>query len=404
MSLFRSVETRDWATDLLEDNILPSVTNSAYVGISALKNSDVLTAVGIIGSMVGRYRLIMVDDKTDDTIHDDNLEYLVNKKPNSKMDSYSWRFAMSVNALLTGDGISRIVRDPRTNKPSLIQYFKPSDTYIDDSNHNDIKYVFYTNDGKEIVENSDNVLHFKFFSDDGIHGRSPLLSLRNEITLQENGVDTLMKFFKGGLKGAVLKATGKLSKEARKKMREEFEYAQRGSVAGSPIIVDSTMDYQNLEVDTNILSLINSNDYTTNQIAKAMHIPAYKLGVNSPNQSIKQLQSDFINSDLPYYFKPILAEMESKLLSDRQRSKMHLEFDTRKETGLSMEEAVSAVNAGLLTPNEALEASGRAKSKEPNMDRYQSTLNTVFLDSKEEYQLKGGGMNGYGNKTNPNQD
>ncbi|WP_025020736.1 phage portal protein [Ligilactobacillus equi] len=404
MSLFRSVETRDWATDLLEDNILPSVTNSAYVGISALKNSDVLTAVGIIGSMVGRYRLIMVDDKTDDTIHDDNVEYLVNKKPNSKMDSYSWRFAMSVNALLTGDGISRIVRDPRTNKPSLIQYFKPSDTYIDDSNLNDIKYIFYTNDGKEIVEKPDNVLHFKFFSDDGIHGRSPLLSLRNEITLQENGVDTLMKFFKGGLKGAVLKATGKLSKEARRKMREEFEYAQRGSVAGSPIIVDSTMDYQNLEVDTNILSLINSNDYTTNQIAKAMHIPAYKLGVNSPNQSIKQLQSDFINSDLPYYFKPILAEMESKLLSDRQRSKMHLEFDTRKETGLSMEEAVSAVNAGLLTPNEALEASGRAKSKEPNMDRYQSTLNTVFLDSKEEYQLKGGGMNGYGNKTNPNQD
>lgn len=352
MSLFRSVETRDWATDLLEDNILPSVTNSAYVGISALKNSDVLTAVGIIGSMVGRYRLIMVDDKTDDTIHDDNVEYLVNKKPNSKMDSYSWRFAMSVNALLTGDGISRIVRDPRTNKPSLIQYFKPSDTYIDDSNLNDIKYIFYTNDGKEIVEKPDNVLHFKFFSDDGIHGRSPLLSLRNEITLQENGVDTLMKFFKGGLKGAVLKATGKLSKEARRKMREEFEYAQRGSVAGSPIIVDSTMDYQNLEVDTNILSLINSNDYTTNQIAKAMHIPAYKLGVNSPNQSIKQLQSDFINSDLPYYFKPILAEMESKLLSDRQRSKMHLEFDTRKETGLSMEEAVSAVNAGLLTPNE----------------------------------------------------
>ncbi|KRL76623.1 phage portal protein [Ligilactobacillus equi DSM 15833 = JCM 10991] len=398
------METRDWATDLLEDNILPSVTNSAYVGISALKNSDVLTAVGIIGSMVGRYRLIMVDDKTDDTIHDDNVEYLVNKKPNSKMDSYSWRFAMSVNALLTGDGISRIVRDPRTNKPSLIQYFKPSDTYIDDSNLNDIKYIFYTNDGKEIVEKPDNVLHFKFFSDDGIHGRSPLLSLRNEITLQENGVDTLMKFFKGGLKGAVLKATGKLSKEARRKMREEFEYAQRGSVAGSPIIVDSTMDYQNLEVDTNILSLINSNDYTTNQIAKAMHIPAYKLGVNSPNQSIKQLQSDFINSDLPYYFKPILAEMESKLLSDRQRSKMHLEFDTRKETGLSMEEAVSAVNAGLLTPNEALEASGRAKSKEPNMDRYQSTLNTVFLDSKEEYQLKGGGMNGYGNKTNPNQD
>ena len=67
-----------------------------------------------------------------------------------------------------------------------------------------------------------------------------------------------------------------------------------------------------------------------------------------------------------------------------------------------MEDAVKAVNAGLLTPNQALVESGRPKSDNADMDRYQSTLNTVFLDSKEDYQLKGGGL--HGNTTSSNED
>lgn len=403
MALFRMTEKRDWAKDLLDSGVLPSIHNGyGYTGISALKNSDVLTAVGILGSMVGRYDITLVDDHSKELTHDSNLEYLLNKKPSDKFNAYEWRFAMTVNALLTGDGISRIVRDPRTGKPGLIEFYRPSDTYIDDSDLTNIKYIFYTSSGTQITETPENVIHFKFFTDDGIHGRSPLLSLRDEMELQRSGIDTLVKFFKGGFRGSVLKVNGKLSGEARRKARKEFEIAQQGAVAGSPVVIDSTTDYQTLEVDTNVLSLINSNDYSTSQIAKAMHIPAYKLGVNSPNQSVQQLQSDFINSDLPYYFKPILAELEDKLLTPRQRSKNHLEFDTRKETGLTVEDAVKAVNAGLLTPNQALTESGRPKSDNADMDRYQSTLNTVFLDTKEDYQLKGGGL--HGNTTSSNED
>ena len=38
-----------------------------------------------------------------------------------------------------------------------------------------------------------------------------------------------------------------------------------------------------------------------------------------------------------------------------------------------------------------MEQLGLPKSDDPNMDRYQSSLNYVFLDAKEEYQeVKGG--------------
>lgn len=394
-------EKRDWAQDYIDQGILPGVSNMpSYSGIGALRNSDVLTAVSHIASNVARFPIVILDDDKNAVKNIKSVDYLLNKHPNDMLSAYHWRFLMTVNAILTGDGFSRIIRDPHTKVPLEIQYFPPSQTYIDDSDVTNIKYEFtpinQKGGGQTIVVPAEDVIHFMFFTYDGIHGRSPLLSLADEIGLQDDGIKTLRRFFKSGLKGGLLKAKGKLSPEARLKTRNAFEYAQANSNAGSPIVTDDTFDYSPIEIDTNVLQLINSNNYSTAQIAKALHIPAYKLAVNSPNQSIKQLNEDFITSDLPYYFKPIASNLEMTMLTDRQRHNCHIEFDTRKETGMSMDDVQKGVTNNVITPNEGRVRMGLVKSDNPDLDRFQSTLNTVFLDKKEEYQkqstAKGGGI------------
>lgn len=408
MPFFRSIENRDWTNDLLDSGIIPSYSRGGYIGISALKNSDVLTAVSHIASNVARFPYAIKNETTGEIVADNDLTYLLNKKVNSGLDGYHWKFAMAVNAILTGDSYSRIIRDPLTSKPAMLEFYLPSQTYLDDTDVNHLIYEFTPNNAsRSIVEPARNVIHWKFFSFDGVHGRSPLLSLGDEIGLQDSGIQTLQKFFKSGLKGSILNAKGKLNKEARRKMREEFEFAQEGATGGSPVVVDETMEYKPLEVDTNVLQLINSNNYSTAQIAKALHVPAYKLAVNSPNQSIKQLNDDFIKSDLPYYFEPIVAESNLKLFNDVERHNQTFEIDTRNETGLSIEDAKKAVEGGMLTPNKALIESGRMPVDNSDMDRYQSTLNTVFLDKKEEYQaMKGGEKNDnrFGNTSSNSED
>lgn len=391
--LFHTTERRDWAQDYIDQGILPGFSNmTSYVGIGALKNSDVLTAVSHVASNVARFPLVILDDDKNAVKRIKSVDYLLNKHPNDTLSAYHWRFLMTVNAILSGDGFTRIIRDPNTKDPLELEYFPPSQTYIDDSDIKNIKYEFTRIDqkggGQTIVVPADDVIHFMFFTYDGIHGRSPLLSLTDEIGLQDDGIKTLRRFFKSGLKGGLLKAKGKLSAPARRKTREEFEYAQRGGDAGSPIVVDDTFDYSPIEVDTNVLQLINSNNYSTAQIAKALHIPAYKLAVNSPNQSIKQLNEDFITSDLPYYFKPIASNIEMTMLTDRQRHKYHVEFDTRKETGMTMDDVQKGVTNNIITPNEGRVLAGMVKSDDPDLDRFQSTLNTVFMDKKEEYQAQ----------------
>ncbi|WP_431814588.1 phage portal protein [Limosilactobacillus portuensis] len=397
--LFHTTEKRDWATDYIDQGIIPGYsTLGSYTGVGALKNSDVLTAVSHVASNVARFPIVILDDNKNEVKNIKAVDYLLNKHPNDMLSAYHWRFIMTVNAILTGDGFTRIVRDPVNKSPLQLEYYPTSQTYIDYSDIKNIKYEFTQINGKgndrTIVCPAEDVIHFMFFTYDGIHGRSPLLSLGDEIGLQDDGIKTLRRFFKSGLKGGMLKAKGKLSAKGRREIRQQFEYAQRGSDAGSPIVTDDTFDYSPIEVDTNVLQLINSNNYSTSQIAKALHIPAYKLAVNSPNQSIKQLNEDFIRSDLPYYFKPIASNIEMTMLTDRQRHNCHIEFDTRKETGLSMDDVQKGVTNTIITPNEGRVLAGMVKSDNPDLDRYQSTLNTVFLDKKEEYQnnnvMKGG--------------
>lgn len=223
-------EKRDWAQDYIDQGILPGFSNMpSYSGIGALRNSDVLTAVSHVASNVARFPIVILDDDKNAVKNIKSVDYLLNKHPNDMLSAYHWRFLMTVNAILTGDGFSRIIRDPHTKAPLEIQYFPPSQTYIDDSDVTNIKYEFtpinQKGGGQTIVVPAEDVIHFMFFTYDGIHGRSPLLSLADEIGLQDDGIKTLRRFFKSGLKGGLLKAKGKLSPEARLKTRKAFEYA-----------------------------------------------------------------------------------------------------------------------------------------------------------------------------------
>ena len=395
MSFFQSLGDSKLSYDDYVASVVSGNDSAKYVGISALRNSDVLTATSIIAGDIARFPLIK-KNINGDIIQDEDINYLLNVKSTGNASARMWKFAMAVNTILTGNSYSRILRDPRTGKALQFQFYKPSETRVEELDSHELIYTFIDSlTGKEVTCGADDVIHWKFFSHDTILGRSPLLSLGDEISLQNSGTSTLLKFFKDGFSSGILKMEGAmLSGEARKKAREEFEKMREGAKGGSPLVFDKTMSYEPLEIDTNVLQLITSNNFSTAQIAKALRIPSYKLGVNSPNQSVAQLTEDYVTNDLPFYFDAITSELGLKIFSPRDRRKCRLEFDTRSVTGRNVDEIVKLVNNTLLTPNQGLIELGKQPSDNPDMDRYQTSLNYVFLDKKEEYQsLKGGEEN-----------
>ncbi|HFH8895693.1 TPA: phage portal protein [Streptococcus agalactiae] len=404
MSFFQPLGSSKVSYDDYVASVLAGDISQKYLGVSALKNSDILTATSIIAGDIARFPLVK-KDINGDIIHDEDINYLLNVKSTNNTSARTWKFAMAVNAILTGNSFSRILRDPKTGQALQFQFYRPSETTVEETDNHDIVYTFTdTLTGKKIKCFAHDVIHWKFFSHDTILGRSPLLSLGDEIDLQKGGINTLIKFFKDGFSSGILKMKGaQLSGEARKRARVEFEKMREGAIGGSPLVFDDTQEYTPLEIDTNVLQLITSNNFSTAQIAKALRVPSYKLGVNSPNQSVAQLMEDYVTNDLPFYFDAITSELGLKTLNDNDRRLYHIEFDTRSVTGRNVDEIVKLVNNQILTPNQGLVELGKQKSTDPNMDRYQSSLNYVFLDKKEEYQDKIG-IKGKGGEVNAKED
>ena len=81
------------------------------------------------------------------------------------------------------------------------------------------------------------------------------------------------------------------------------------------------------------------------------------------------------------------------MLGDEERKLFKIEFDTRSVTGRNVDEITKLIINQVITPNEGRVELGKERSSDPNMDRYQSSLNYVFLDKKEEYQAMKGGEN-----------
>lgn len=391
MSFFQSLESSKISYDDYISSVLAGDNGPQYLGVAALKNSDVLTAVSIIAGDIARFPLIK-KDVNGDIVSDENISYLLNVKSTGNASARTWKFAMAVNAILTGNSYSRVLRDPKSGKALQFQFYRPSETTVEETDDHELLYTFMDHlTGKETRCSSDDVIHWKFFSHDTILGRSPLLSLGDEISLQDGGINTLIRFFKDGFSSGILKLKGsQLNGEARKKARMDFEKMREGSSGGSPLVFDDTQEYTPLEIDTNVLQLITSNNFSTAQIAKALRVPSYKLGVNSPNQSVAQLMEDYVTNDLPFYFDAITSELALKVFDKDERKQYRIEFDTRSVTGRNVDEIVKLVNNTLLTPNQGLVELGKQPSDNPNMDRYQSSLNYVFLDKKEEYQDKNG--------------
>lgn len=404
MSFFQPLGSSKVSYDDYVSSVLAGDVSQKYLGVSALKNSDILTATSIIAGDIARFPLVK-KDVNGDIIHDEDINYLLNVKSTKNASARTWKFAMAVNAILTGNSFSRILRDPKTNQALQFQFYRPSETTVEETDNHEIVYTFTDMlTAKQVKCFAHDVIHWKFFSHDTILGRSTLLSLGDEIDLQTGGINTLIKFFKDGFSSGILKMKGAhISGEARKRARVEFEKMREGAIGGSPLVFDDTQEYTPLEIDTNVLQLITSNNFSTAQIAKALRVPSYKLGVNSPNQSVAQLMEDYVTNDLPFYFDAITSELGLKTLSDKDRRLYRIEFDTRSVTGRNVDEIVKLVNNQILTPNQGLVELGKQKSTDPNMDRYQSSLNYVFLDKKEEYQDKVG-IKGKGGEVNAKED
>src|SRR5690625_7416683 len=97
------------------------------------------------------------------------------------------------------------------------------------------------------------MLHFKFFSLDGVNGVSPLKAVKDDIETQQNSKKFLANLFKNVTQnGGLFTFKGiKLSKEAREKLKKEWQEANAGTDSAHKVdVLYETMEYDTITIDT----------------------------------------------------------------------------------------------------------------------------------------------------------
>lgn len=366
-----------------------------YTCSEFLRNSDIFTAIMMIASDLAKMDVHVKNGNERDATH--AVDRLLNKKPNNLYNAYVFKFILIANSLLSKHGYAEIVRDSK-GQPKELYHVKTSSVEL--IKGRDAHYQ--VGKDKRRVDYED-MIDYKPYSLDGLSGLSMLESLEPDIDMQKNSKSFFSNFFKQGTQsGGLLKLKdGKLSKEARAKLRDEFQKANSGAAnAGKVLVMDETMDYDKFEIDTEILKLINSSQHSTAQVAKVFGIPLHKFGIEVSNMSLKDSMADYLQSTLSRYMKGITSELEFKLFPNSNRT---LEFDTETYRRVDWESYAETIsnqyNDGAITLDEYREKLGYPIVDKDYAQKHRVSLNQVNAELVDEYQksridnrLKGGDL------------
>ncbi|WP_192977844.1 phage portal protein [Mammaliicoccus vitulinus] len=358
----------------------------------ALRNSDIWTAVTLLSRDIAK---LDIKIKQNGVYKDkDLLEQLINNRPNNMYNGYMLKYIVMMNALLTNHGYIFIERNP-TGGVSELYHVKTSRVTLQYDQYKNKYYYDVMNDGDILKVAFEDMIDIKPFSTDGMNGLSVLDALEDDLNAQTYSKKFFTNFFTNGAQaGSVLKMKdGKLSPEARQKLKEAFQKENSGqNQAGKVLVMDSTMEYEQLEISTDILEAINKNTSSTKAIAKAFQIPLSKFGMEMTNSSMKDVNNDYLMNCLGGYMKTWEAELNFKLIPQKNAYNKEFKFDTSSFKQIDWESYTetlrSELEKGAITHDEYRIATGR----EPYPDEMGSVprydLNHISANVADDFQMR----------------
>lgn len=392
MGLFIKQETRNNTQDITFSTISNIMTGVNYTSAKAIENADVFTAVQMIASDIASLPLHKHTHGIKE--YHDSLATLFNVKPNSYYNAYQLKFIMVANALLNGESFVEVVRD-KQGKPAELFHIKNSEISYRQDQSTGFKLVYEIQNGKKTRRvQADDVLHIRFFSLDGIRGISPISSLREDIEAQKNSKKFLSNFFKNGTNngGKLIYKGGKLSKEAREKLKSEWQKANSGTdEAHKVVVLDETMDYEAIEIPKETLEILNTSNHSTEQVAKAFKIPRHKFGLQTSNMKLEEMNMDYLVSTLQPYLSSITNEINFKLIDDHKINHISYKFNTDNYKTIDSETKVKNVRSqlemGVINLDEARQEFGKEALADGLGQKHLVSLNYTTLDMLEDYQM-----------------
>lgn len=343
----------------------------SYKGKNALKEATVFACIRILADAVGKLPVKIYQDKEGkQNAAGHYLALLIKNRPNPWMSSRDCLKALEVQRNIYGNAYAWIDVATVGRNAGRVQGIYPLDSsrmtiYVDNRGllpgHGTLWYVYTGLDGKEYKLRSDEVLHFKGLTFDGIVGKTPLEQLKSTIENAGAASQYLNNSFKTGLQTkGIIHYVGDLSPEAQKTFREKFESMASGLKNANRVsLLPIGYQFQPLSLTMADAQFLENTQLTIKQIAAAFGVKNHQLNDldRATHTNINEQQREFYIDTLMDILTGYEQELTYKLFTQRELDEgYYIKFNVnailRADPKTRYEGYRIAIQSGFLTANE----------------------------------------------------
>jgi HK97 family phage portal protein len=327
---------------------------------------------------------------------------LLEERPNPYQNPFRFKHLIETHRNTWGNAYINIAWGT-DGRPKELWLLNPSITEPKiDLKTNLLWYVTTLPDGKQTKIAESDIIHLTTLSTDGLKGKAPIQIAREAIGSSQASQKFKGKFFANGTAAAgILKVPGQLNKDAKNKVREEWETMYTGINNAQRIaILDAGLEFQSIGMPLKDAQFIEGMRFDKAEIANIFNIPLHMVNEleRATHSNIEQQALDFIQNTL----SPILIQYEQefayKCFSFPEQKRYYLKFNLtsllRGDSQARAEFYKKMIEMGAMSINEvrALEEQDAIE----HGDKHFVSLNFTTLDLIEDYQKAKSGASSKG--------
>ncbi len=328
--------------DLVDDVSAVSDAGIAVSPEAAIRCTAVFAAVRVIAETIASIPLRVYERMPDGAkrpAREHRLYRLLHDRPHPAYTSFQFRELLTSHVLLYGNGFAIVERDGsgRVTQivPVLPHQFEEVELRWDREAGAWVKWYTFRlprPGGTEVVRryHQDEVLHVVGLGYDGLVGYSPIRVARNAVGIALVAEQYGAKFFgQGALPGGVLEFPGRLSPEARERLRVSWQQIYGGPRgAFKTAILEDGLTYKPLTIPPDDAQFIETRKFQVEEIARLYRVPPHLLAhlERATYSNVEQQSIEFVVHTIRPWCVRWESELNTKLFSLTRESRYFAEF------------------------------------------------------------------------------
>ena len=292
---------------------------------------------------------------------ENDLWRLLNYQPNRYQTRTEFFESMMLNLTVWGNAYMVVERTRGgAGRIISIQVYPSAQMEVELLPDGSLVYKYTTPNGDIRVFSERSVWHIKLFGN-GIVGLSPLGYAGNTLGLSKALSDRQNKLASnGGKVGGILTCDRALTKEQRESVRNKYSSLTEGN-AEKLFILEADFKWQQSSLSPTDMQLLESRRFSIEDIARFMGVPSVLINDTAASTTwgsgIEQINQGFYKLNLKPYLERIESSIKRHLMERKDWETVDIEFNfdslLRADKTTRLDAQSKAVNAGIMTPNEA---------------------------------------------------